>query len=250
MIGKLRNNIVRSEPFVSLNRRLRNLSADAPLRITGLPGSLLAIVAVEAFQDGQHQVLLVASDEDRAGKLRDDCALLAGESSVRFFGAQPLHQAQQLDVTSSLAQIETLRSLAGGEPVIVIASPNSIAGKVPPPKRFTESSLDIETGHEYPFAKLTERLHLMGFDRKDFVESYGDFAVRGGILDVYPFTGENPVRLEFWGDSVESIREFDVLSQRSIRELQSASIIPSFAREGGAPESDAAGQMTASPDLS
>ena len=68
----------------------------------------------------------------------------------------------------------------------------------------------------------------MSFVKKDFVEEYGDFAVRGGILDVFPFVGDNPIRFEFWGDTVESIREFDVISQRSIRDLQSASVIASL----------------------
>ncbi|MBI4810696.1 MAG: DEAD/DEAH box helicase, partial [Ignavibacteriales bacterium] len=62
----------------------------------------------------------------------------------------------------------------------------------------------------------------------NFVETYGDFAVRGGIIDVFSFVGENPIRFEFWGDTVESIREFDVLSQRSIQELKSASIVPNL----------------------
>ena len=68
----------------------------------------------------------------------------------------------------------------------------------------------------------------MSFQKKDFVEEYGDVAVRGGILDIFPFSGDNPVRFEFWGDTVESIREFDVLSQRSIRELKKATILASL----------------------
>ncbi len=86
----------------------------------------------------------------------------------------------------------------------------------------------MEANKEYPFLQLTQKLVELGFEKKDFVEEYGDFAVRGGILDIFPFVGDNPIRFEFWGDTIESIREFDVLSQRSLRELQAASVVASI----------------------
>src|SRR5262249_41833975 len=93
---------------------------------------------------------------------------------------------------------------------------------------FSRTVVELNVGGEYDFENLGLKLRDLGFEKKDFVETYGDYAVRGGILDVFPFAGENPVRYEFWGNTVESIREFDVLSQRSIRELKSAGIVPSL----------------------
>ncbi|HMD14652.1 MAG TPA: hypothetical protein VKI62_08510, partial [Bacteroidota bacterium] len=177
------------------------------------------------------------SDEDRAEKLRDDCALILGEASICFFGASPAHAAQTLDMSSSIAQIETLKSLATGKSLLIVASPHSIVEKIPQPEEFRTIVTDIAIKREYHFQELIDKLTSNGFERKNFVESYGDIAVRGGILDVFPYVGENPIRIEFWGNTVESIREFDVLSQRSIRELQSASIVPSLTRELS-PETD------------
>jgi transcription-repair coupling factor (superfamily II helicase) len=86
----------------------------------------------------------------------------------------------------------------------------------------------LEKGAEESFSRLIEKLESLEFQKKDYVEHHGDYAQRGGIIDVYPFAGENPVRLEFFGDFLESIREFDALSQRSIRELAAATIVADF----------------------
>ncbi|MBI3765991.1 MAG: hypothetical protein HY277_05760, partial [Ignavibacteriales bacterium] len=246
MINALQDEIYRSDTFTELFEQLRCLSPDAPLALIGVAGSLLAFVVAKVFDKRQAQVLLIASDEDKAEKLRDDCALLMGEASVRLFGARPMHQTSAeggLDMTSTIAQVETLKALSSGMKCVVIASPHSIVEMVPPPRQFAQTVIELRANAEHNFQSLIDHLTELGFIRKEFVESYGDIAVRGGIVDVFPYVGENPLRLEFWGDTVESIREFDVLSQRSIRELESASIIPSLIKEStGSDEHDQNGE--------
>jgi transcription-repair coupling factor (superfamily II helicase) len=228
-LNDIKEKIFHSEEFKELAQRAKALEVGQSLALGGVAGSMLAFVAARVYE--QRPLLLVASDEDRAEKLRDDCSLLVGEQNVRFFGARPTHQAQALDMTSSIAQIETLKALTTGTRLVVVASPESIAEKVPLPKQFTKNIVELKAGNEYKFQELIARLEGMGFEQKEFVESYGDIAVRGGIIDVFPYVGENPIRFEFWGDTIESIREFDVLSQRSIRELQSASIVPAMSTD-------------------
>jgi len=225
---KIREQIFDSSEFRSLKDEVKTLRAGERLLLRGVAGSLLSFVGLQIFSDVQKQLLLIAADEDKAEKLRDDCALLIGDAKVLYFGARPMHPAQTFDISSSIAQVETLRALASGGEFLVIASPQSIVEKVPSPERFRRSVIELKVNEECTFQKLIEQLQEIGFERKDFVETYGDVAVRGGILDVFPFVGDHPIRCEFWGDTIESIREFDVLSQRSIRELQSASIVPSF----------------------
>jgi transcription-repair coupling factor (superfamily II helicase) len=133
-----------------------------------------------------------------------------------------------LDLSGPIARIETLQALADGRSVIVVTSAGALAMPVPHPGAFHRRRVDVAVGSETPFEPLLATLSDLGFERKDFVEEVGDVAVRGGILDVYPFAGENPVRIEFWGDNVDSIREFDVLSQRSIRSLERTSLIASL----------------------
>jgi transcription-repair coupling factor (superfamily II helicase) len=225
-LDKLSGLLFSSKPFDALKRAVEGLETDSPLAIEGIAGSLMAQVVVSAYKSAKATVVVVAPDEDAAERLRDDCVLLAGAGGVQFFGARPGHHAQSIDLTSSVTQIETLKALAGGEKAIVIAYAVSIVDRVPLPATFTSSMIEIAEGGEIDFNKLLERLPELGFERKEFVESFGDFAVRGGIVDVFPYIGENPLRIEFWGNAIESIREFDVLSQRSIRTLKKASIVP------------------------
>ncbi len=228
---RIKNLILTSGNFGRLCESVGRLSVGERLAMQGVAGSMLAFVAAAIMAGRNTQILLIASDVDKAEKLRDDCALLMGEGSVRFFGARPIHKAQSLDMSASIAQIETLKSLSSSAHVVIVASPQAMVEKVPPRARFQESVIEVTVAGEYPFQKLIGRLERDGFERKSFVEGYGDFAVRGGIIDVFPYVGENPLRMEFWGDRVESIREFDLLSQRSIRELQSASIVPALSTD-------------------
>jgi transcription-repair coupling factor (superfamily II helicase) len=237
MLKKLKDELSRSPKFQELRNAAGALGAGEGLAVRGMAGSLLAFAAGALFESSGRPVLLVGADEDASEKLRDDCALLLGEARVRHFGARPSHPAQSLDMSSSIAQIEALKTLAAGTTVLTVASPHSIGEGVPPPAAFRKTVIEIARTAEIDFQKLLAQLDELGFERKDFVGAYGEYAVRGGIVDIFPFVGEHPVRVEFWGDTVESVREFDVLSQRSIREMPSASIVPDLAAapEGAEP---------------
>ncbi len=225
MIESLQKEIFNTPPFHQLRQQLQRHAPSHPLAVRGISGSLLAFVASFLLKEQRRQLVLIVPETDRAEQLRDDCALLIGEAHVRLYGETSGHQAELLDLTAPLSQIETLKALSTQEPVLVVTSAGAVAHPTASPDQFQRSSLELVSGTDYPFEQLIQNLNNLGFERKDFVEEYGDMAVRGGILDIFPFVGEHPVRVEFWGDHIESIREFDVLSQRSIRELQSASIV-------------------------
>ncbi|MEW5798895.1 MAG: transcription-repair coupling factor [Bacteroidota bacterium] len=224
MTTDFKKKIFSSEPFRQL--LLADPLPDQPVIVHGINGSLWAFAAAALFNERKTQLLVVVDDPDRAEKLRDDCAMLVGDAQVRLCIAEPHHTVQSLDVSAPLSQIETLKALQSNVSAIYVTHAAALAFGVPGKKEFTNSVIELAAGKEYDFQLLLEKLNELGFERKQIVETYGDVAVRGGILDVFPFIGENPVRIEFWGDTIESIREFDVLSQRSIRELQSVSIIP------------------------
>ncbi|MBI3005368.1 MAG: transcription-repair coupling factor [Ignavibacteriales bacterium] len=231
-MNEAKDQVFQSEPMVRLRHGVRSLRQGEAVHIRGVSGSLMAFVAASVFEDLTTQVLLVVADDDRAEELRDDCALLLGDDAVCLFGHGQTHEARLLDMTSPVARVESLKALSAARPVVVVSSGNALAGKIPAMQKFGEGLLTIESKKEYPFEELLEKFSVVGFERKDFVEGYGDVAVRGGIVDIFPFAGENPVRIEFWGNSVESIREFDVLSQRSIRELQAATVTARLSESG------------------
>lgn len=233
MIDKIRSDIYNSEPFLKMADAIRDIAPSHPVVFENVYGSLTAFCTAKIFEGHDSQVVLITTDKDSAEKFFDDCSLIIGNDSVSLFGERPPKDVETLDVTSPLSQIETLKSLSQNSKSIIVASPYSILSKVPLRESFKKYIFDLEVNKTYDFAKLIEQLELLNFERKDFVEGCGDFAVRGGIVDVFPYIGNNPVRLEFFGDTVESIREFDVLSQRSIRELQSASIVPDLIKYDG-----------------
>jgi transcription-repair coupling factor (superfamily II helicase) len=225
MIEVIRNNIETSTPFRQVSAAMKALQPGNVVHLFGISGSLLAFAAAHLFEERKTQLMLVLPDRDRAEQLRDDCAALLGDDRVCLYVSGPDHAAMHLDMNAPIAQIETLTSLSRSKIVLVIASAEALTTKLPAAKQLNERTVELQANHEYPFEELIQKLLTLSFIKKDFVEEYGDFAVRGGILDVFPFVGDNPIRLEFWGDTVDSIREFDVLSQRSIRELQTAHIV-------------------------
>lgn len=220
----LHERIFNAEPF----RQLDALDAapDRPVRLHGVAGSLWAFVAAALFRQANAQVLVVMDEQERAERLRDDCAAILGDANVRLCIVEPQHASQAMDVTAPLSQIETLKALQANVSAVYITHAAALGSAVPDRGEFARSVVELSVKSDHPFEPLLERLTAFGFERKPFVETYGDIAVRGGILDIFPFIGEHPVRIEFWGDTVESIREFEVLSQRSIRDLQSVSIVP------------------------
>lgn len=225
MLNSFKKRIISSEPFLRLRERVSEFPTGTRVTIRGLSGSLLSIALEMIYESSGNQVLVILPDRDSAERTVDDCSSIIGPSQVFVYLHTSHHSATLLDMSAPVGQVETLKALTERRKGIIIASAEAIASLLPSPVSFAERAFILESGNEYPFEPLLARLSELGFERKDFVEEYGDVAVRGGILDIFPFIGEHPIRVEFWGDTIESIREFDVLSQRSIRELQSANII-------------------------
>ncbi len=237
MIQTLKEEIFRTEAFENVRLRLTSLNADEPLVLRGVAGSLMAFVAATVYENVREassdaQIILIASDAESAATLRDDLELLLGSAGVRYFSNEYAHHGTAIAAPASIPQIETLRALARKEGGTVVTHPLALLEKLPAPNAFDEGIIQIEVNKQVEFGHFLHQLPMLGFEKKEFVEGYGDFAVRGGIVDVFPFVGENPIRLEFWGNSVESIREFDVLSQRSIKELQSVQLVPNLLAAG------------------
>jgi transcription-repair coupling factor (superfamily II helicase) len=227
MLAEIKKKIFSTEEFLKLSAIEPTTSG--PIFLRGVSGSLWAFIAAYLFEEFQRQIFLVVSEKDSAEKLRDDCAQLFSEANVRLYAMESIHAGQALDMTATISQVETLKALSAKLPGVYVTHASALAFRVPPKEQFAQSIIELSAGSDTNFGALLSNLADRGFDRKPLVETYGDFAVRGGIVDVFPFIGENPIRLEFWGDTIESIREFDALSQRSIRELQTVSIIPDLA---------------------
>lgn len=188
---------------------------DADISVRGLSGSFLSYVLTALCKEAHTQILYICAENEQAERVRDDLEFLLGSEQVTFF-------------SNDFTQVETLQRLAADGAPVVVSYGEAVLQSVPSPEVFQQKLIELHVSGTYRFDDLKKMLAENGLERKDFVEGHGDFAVRGGIVDVFPYIGDNPIRIEFFGDTVDSIREFDVLSQRSMKELSGVKIAPNL----------------------
>ncbi|HEY9086201.1 MAG TPA: DEAD/DEAH box helicase, partial [Candidatus Tyrphobacter sp.] len=124
------------------------------------------------------------------------------------------------------ARTTLFETLADGRPLIVVAAVAAVRQYTMPPQTFRAQRFVLRRGHHTGWESTLQRLHALGYERADVVGAVGEYAVRGGILDVFASTADAPVRIEFVGDEIESLRSFDLESQRSREEIESVAVAP------------------------
>jgi transcription-repair coupling factor (superfamily II helicase) len=198
------------------------------LQINGLSGSLRSIFLSFLFEIHKKNILYITHDEDRAERVRDDLELITGKEQVSFFPVAEMTPYSERGGNPSLIRLrlETLQYLLEHERSIIVATAKALTQKVVSAETFVQHQLFLKTGNTQAFQELFKELVSAGYERCDTVEDVGHFAVRGGIIDIYPWTSDDPVRIEFFGDRIESIRTFNVISQRSINEVETIEILP------------------------
>lgn len=176
--------------------------------------------------DGFKHKIIVTFSEQKAREIYDDYRFF--DKSALTYPAKDI-LFYQSDIRGNLLtkeRIQVLKRLAGGEPVTVITTYDALMNRMAELDNFTSAVKKITTGDELNLTKMSHELVQMGYTKNYQVQSPGEFALRGGILDIFPLTEENPYRIELWGDEVDSIRSFDAESQRSIENLEEFTIYP------------------------
>ena len=166
------------------------------------------------------------------------------ESSVFFFphsqkrrGVDEAAQIQRTECLTALTRAEGLRVRGDGlqDPLIIVTYPEAIAEPVPAKEELTAISFQLSVGQEVQISAVSEQLSDLGFERVDFVFQPGQYAVRGSIVDVYSYSHDDPYRLDFFGDEIDSIRTFDIEDQLSKSRVENAEIVgPSNGGNGDA----------------
>lgn len=207
--------------------------------ITNIPPSLDALVASYLLQTQSKPLLLLTEDAETAERLFDDLARLLGEESLALFseGAHASLLARERQKRTQTAEataqlLEAIDRLARADtPLLTIADATALAFPLPRRDEFAAESLTLNALESIGFDNLVQWLAKHHFDRKQFVEAAGDFAVRGGIVDVFPYTETLPIRIEFFGDTIESMRPFDAISQRSTGSRGALTLVPNALTE-------------------
>ena len=210
-------------------RRWTAAAPGSPEALSGAAGSLPAVVAASALLELKRPIVVVRSDKEEAAYFFNDLEKLLPLGSVLFFPdsyRRPYADRDQTDNANIGLRAEVLDRLRGTQPVAVVTYPEALAEKVITRSQLDARSMEVAVGARLDVNFLNEYLFELHFERVDFVEKPGQFAVRGGIVDVFSFAHPEPHRLEFFGSEVESIRTFDVVDQLTLQHVQRMTLVP------------------------
>ncbi|MBR9976709.1 MAG: transcription-repair coupling factor [Bacteroidetes bacterium] len=220
---------------ISSSALLETLSKALPgtgacVQLRGMHGSLKSILLAELFTRGDRQFVLIAPDAQNAQERWSDLSLLLGDEDVLYIGERYSRMQKTIrNITSTFAEnADALRSLTDTPHRFVVTDIRTVTREFPSVKDIRAQSVHLKPGPCIPQLELIKRLSFGGFEQADFVSTTGEFALRGGIVDIFPVGFDNPLRLEFFGDDIESIREFDPLSQRSLHQLDTVAFVTSL----------------------
>ncbi len=210
---------------------------DREIHLAGLTPSAGAYLLSRLARTLSRPLLLIAPDGDLAEVFLKDLSFFGGagftsQSPWSLLRAFPAHEILDLRPLGMDAEVSAARlaaaylALTSRDPVFWVAAAAALREKLPPRDRLQEAWTYLVSGEEIPRRDFLGRLQTQGYERRPLVEERGEFSVRGGIIDLFPPLYEQPVRLEFWGDVLESIRFFDPASQRSLTSLEDLVLLP------------------------
>ncbi len=195
----------------------------------GLVGSARGLCATALTEQiPGHHLFILPDKEEAAYFLNDLEGLFPDDKRIFFYPAsyRVPYQLEDTDNANVVSRAEVLERINNGTNVRVVTYPQALFEKVPTQKKLSDNTLRVEVGKNYSIDLINELLLDYHFDRVDFVYEPGQFSIRGGIVDVFSYANDNPFRIEFFGDEVESIRTFDAGTQLSLVNHKHFNIIP------------------------
>ena len=202
----------------------------AKVCLGGYTGSWIYAALTHLLRRGDafRHILVVCPDKESAGYAYGDMRYLAGEEQVLFYPAsyRAPYTVEQVDNANVLLRSEVLSAIASApQGRCVVSYPEALSEQVVSPQEVVSRTFTLAAGQRTSMDGLIERLENEGFQRAEFVFSAGEYSVRGGIVDVFSYSEERPVRVEFFGDQIESIRPFDIETQLSQGTLSRTSVM-------------------------
>ena len=222
---------------------LRELAGkrDGNVFLQGLYASSAPMFFTAVASNCSHSCLLaILNDQEEAAYFYHDMVQTMGDSQVLYFPSAYRRAAKygQKDDASEILRTEVLSRLTTLEPdaptLVIVTSSDALAEKVVSRSSLEDKSISLKVGDTLDREELQERLAALGFSRVDYVYEPGQFALRGSILDVFSFSSEYPLRLDFFGDDIDSIRQFSVDTQLSTEKKESVVIVPDMDKVEGA----------------
>ncbi|RMI27961.1 MAG: DEAD/DEAH box helicase, partial [Calditrichaeota bacterium] len=198
------------------------LNRQGPVHVRGISGSLLAVVINFIREVSRTPQIVVMPEGEDAEKLVDDLQAFLPAGEAVYFPSDEVVPFDRGTFAPALysRRMNALATVLESREVVLVTTPPALLRRVPAPGAFARNIVHLKVGEEFERELLIEWLAESGYQRVDIVDEIGQFSVRGGILDVFSLESEVPHRLEFFGDTIESIREFDVLSQLSTGQVE------------------------------
>ena len=209
-----------------------------PVYIKGLSGSSLSLISsvvCELTEDFTH--IFLFEDKQKAAyfyndleRYYNDSEIDYNEKHVLFYPSSFFHEndTNKLNNANILLRTAILERLSLSTAKIIVTYPQAFCEKTVDKKSFNKKTFTIAKNEDLNIDQLIDVLDDFGFERNDLVYQAGQYSIRGGIIDVFSFSQENPYRIELFGDTIDSLRTFDVLTQLSIEEKESFNILPNF----------------------
>ena len=214
---------------------LEHLNQYKSIHLNGLTGSLASIVGAACFKLSGKASIFILNDKEEAAYFHNDLEQFIPENDLLFYPGsyRRPYQIEETDNANILMRAEVLNRLSSRrKPSCIVTYPDAIFEKVITKKELNKNTLKLSVGEGISIDFLNETMFEYGFEYSDFVSEPGQFAIRGGIVDIFSFSNEHPYRIEFFGDEVESIRSFNINTQLSIQEVKKLNIIPNVENKG------------------
>lgn len=196
--------------------------------VTGLDDSARAILWAQLFAENPRPILIVEPVATKLSQLVEDLQSLLPDETVLAF---PVEEAIAIEYSIAsfdmqVQRVQALTALASGRPCIVVASPIGLRKRLTPVDKWRDNQFSLKIGQEMDRYDLEKRLVYLGYQRAPLVESPGQYAVRGSILDFYPLDAPYPIRMDFFDTELDSLRYFDAEKQTSIENIEEVEVLP------------------------
>lgn len=196
-----------------------------PIKITGCIDSQKCHI-IESLAVDYPFRLVVTYSEQKAKEILEDLKLY--DKNVMLYPSKDVifYNADIRGNAIIKERMKIMKRLFCGEPVTAVTSFDGGMDRLLPLSFLKKNILSVKEGENFALPLFQERLLMLGYERQSQVEAQGEFAVRGGIVDVFPLTEDQPYRIEFWGDEVDSIRSFEITTQRSLERIEAILLFP------------------------
>ena len=211
---------------MNLNKDLFNVDILDNCAIKGMNNTSFCLYVNELFTKKKKNIIILTSSLFETNEIYS--SLLNYNNKTLLFPMDDFLTSKAIAISPDfkITRMETIIELLGKESHILVTHLMGFLYFLPTCSDFKKRIINLQKGKEYPFDKLVQELDIIGYNRDTFVSKTTDMAVHGYIIDVFPITQDNPIRIEFFGDEIESIRYFDTETQKSIKNVDNITIYP------------------------